>query len=59
MAAKSSSKEFELASVHGVETLKGSQDPTLELYLTFAGKDEEWKGMHRRRSSNLLYNVLG
>jgi len=45
MATENPGKDFELPSVHEVETAKGSQDPTLQLYLTFAGKDEEWKGM--------------
>jgi hypothetical protein len=49
MATELSSKEFEMPSVQAVESMKASQDPTLELYLTFAGKDDEWKGMHRRQ----------
>lgn len=45
MATENPGKEFELPSVLEHEVVKGSEDPTLQLYLTFAGKDDEWKGM--------------
>lgn len=56
MTAQIPIKEAEIASVNEAEVAKGSQDATIQLYLEFAGRDEEWKGLsHPLRCSQRVF----